>query len=200
MKKVLALTLAIAMFAVLALACAGNKDEQPSEPTAEPVENPTDAPDAAAEDKAKADEVAALIDAIYVQERTADTDAQCAAAKAAWDALTDAQKELVEGENADPDYFGRDTGDASLDDPRNADGIGENELLVVSFGTSFNGSRAADIGGIEAPTGRCAERSPRRSSSTTCRRATASSSTTWIRRSNAQFRTASRTSSCSRRI
>ena len=90
-----------------------------------------------------------LIDAIYVQERSADTDAQCEAAKAAWDALTDTQKELVEGENADPDYFGRDTGDAGKDDPRNADDIGENELLVVSFGTSFNGSRAADIKGIE---------------------------------------------------
>ena len=102
----------------------------------------------------KADELAAqnvadLIDAIYVQEHTDDTDAQCAAAKAAWDALTDAQKELVEGEEADPDYFGRDTGDASKDDPRNADDIGENELLVVSFGTSFNASRAADIKGIE---------------------------------------------------
>ena len=93
--------------------------------------------------------VADLIDAIYVQEHTDDTDAQCAAAKAAWDALTDAQKELVEGEEADPDYFGRDTGDASKDDPRNADDIGENELLVVSFGTSFNASRAADIKGIE---------------------------------------------------
>ena len=96
-----------------------------------------------------AQNVADLIDAIYVQERTDDTDAQCAAAKAAWDALTDAQKELVEGEEADPDYFGRDTGDASQDDPRNADDIGENELLVVSFGTSFNASRAADIKGIE---------------------------------------------------
>ena len=101
-----------------------------------------------------ADEVAAkncadLIDAIYVQERTDDTDAQCEAAKAAWDALTDTQKEMVEGENADPEYFGRDTGDASKDDPRNEDEIGENELLVVSFGTSFNGSRAADIKGIE---------------------------------------------------
>ena len=63
-------------------------------------------------DQAAADEVAALIDAIYVQKRTEDTDAQCAQAKAAWDALTDAQKELVEGEEADPDYFGRDTGDA----------------------------------------------------------------------------------------
>ena len=100
-------------------------------------------------DELAAQNVADLIDAIYVQERTDDTDAQCAAAKAAWDALTDAQKELVEGEEADPDYFGRDTGDASKDDPRNADDIGENELLVVSFGTSFNASRAADIKGIE---------------------------------------------------
>ena len=81
--------------------------------------------------------------------RTDDTDAQCEAAKAAWDALTDAQKELVEGEEADPDYFGRDTGDASKDDSRNQDDIGENELLVVSFGTSFNDSRVKDIKGIE---------------------------------------------------
>ena len=42
------------------------------------------------------------------------------------------------------------TGDASLDDPRNADGIGENELLVVSFGTSFNDSRRLTIGAVEA--------------------------------------------------
>ena len=93
--------------------------------------------------------MAALIDAIYVQERTDDTDAQCTEAKEAWDALTDAQKELVEGEEASPEYFGRDTGDASKDDPRNQDEIGENELLVVSFGTSFNDSRAQDIKGIE---------------------------------------------------
>ena len=100
-------------------------------------------------DQMKADEVAELIDAIYVQTRTDETDAQCKAAKEAWDALTDEQKELVEGEDADPDYFGRDTGDASLDDPRNQDEIGENEILVVSFGTSFNDSRANDIKGIE---------------------------------------------------
>ena len=74
---------------------------------------------------------------------------QCKEAKEAWDKLTDAQKELVEGENADPDYFGRDTGDASKDDPRNQDDIGENEILVVSFGTSFNDSRVADIKGVE---------------------------------------------------
>lgn len=100
-------------------------------------------------DQIAADNVAALIDAIYVQERTDETDKQCADAKAAWDALTDVQKELVEGEEADPDYFGRDTGDASLDDARNQDEIGENEILVVSFGTSFNDSRVADIKGIE---------------------------------------------------
>ena len=93
--------------------------------------------------------VADLIDAIYVQECNENTDEQCKAAKDAWDALTDAQKELVEGEEADPDYFGRDTGDASKDDPRNEDNIGDNELLVVSFGTSFNDSRVKDIKGIE---------------------------------------------------
>ena len=102
-----------------------------------------------ADDQAAADAVAAMIDAIYVQTRTNETDAQCEAAKQAWDTLTDTQKELVEGENADPDYFGRNTGDANLDDSRNGDEIGENELLVVSFGTSFNSSRVADIKGIE---------------------------------------------------
>ena len=100
-------------------------------------------------DQEAADAVAEMIDAIYVQSRTEETDAQCAAAKEAWDALTDAQKELVEGEEASPDYFGLDTGDASLDDPRNADDIGEKEILVVSFGTSYNDSRVADIKGIE---------------------------------------------------
>ena len=113
------------------------------------TEEETEEPSQEEIDQMKADEVAELIDAIYVQERTQDTDAQCAAAKAAWDALTDEQKELVEGEEADPDYFGRDTGDATLDDARNADEIGENEILVVSFGTSFNESRAEDIKGIE---------------------------------------------------
>ena len=100
-------------------------------------------------DEMAAKNVADLIDAIYVQERNENTDEQCKAAKDAWDALTDAQKELVEGEEADPDYFGRDTGDASKDAPRNEDNIGDNELLVVSFGTSFNDSRVKDIKGIE---------------------------------------------------
>ncbi len=123
--------------------------EQPTEkPAEQPAQTPTEAP--VDPDQAAADRVAALIDAIYVQQRTDTTDLDCAAAKAAWDALTDTQKALVQGEEADPDYFGRDTGDAGKDDPRNSNGIGENELLVVSFGTSFNDSRAMDIGGIEA--------------------------------------------------
>ena len=122
--------------------------DQTEENKEEPEEGGTDVSQEDT-DQAAADEVAALIDAIYVQERTENTDKQCAQAKAAWDALTDAQKELVEGENADPDYFGRDTGDASKDDPRNQDEIGENEILAVSFGTSFNSSRVDDIKSIE---------------------------------------------------
>ena len=97
-----------------------------------------------------ADELAAaivdgLIAEIQVQEWTEDTDSLCAQAKAAWDALTDKQKALVE----EGDYFALDTGDASQDDPLNQDGIGENEILVVSFGTSYNQSRTMDIGSIE---------------------------------------------------
>ena len=41
------------------------------------------------------------------------------------------------------------TGDASLDNPRNQDEIGEKELLVVSFGTSYNDNRRQTIGAIE---------------------------------------------------
>ena len=121
-------------------------DTEEAEATEEAVDDTAEASD---DDQAAADNVAALIDKIYVQERTDTTDEDCKAAKEAWDALTDAQKELVEGEEASPEYFGRDTGDASKDDPRNQDEIGENEILVVSFGTSFNDSRAEDIKGIE---------------------------------------------------
>ena len=158
MKKALALLMAAVMLMSMLTAC-GNKDvaddtndnnvstTEATQATADTKDN-TDAPTADA-DQAAADKVAALIDAIYVQARTEETDAQCEAAKAAWDALTDAQKALVEGEEASPDYFGLDTGDASKDDPRNQDEIGEKELLVVSFGTSFNDSRVADIKSIE---------------------------------------------------
>ena len=124
-------------------------DDSATEESADESTEAADTTEASDEDQKAADNVATLIDKIYVQERTDTTDEDCKAAKEAWDALTDAQKELVEGENADPDYFGRDTGDASKDDPRNQDEIGENELLVVSFGTSFNDSRAEDVKGIE---------------------------------------------------
>ena len=152
MKKRAAALLMTMVMAASCLAGCGSTDKEASNSTVE--ENTQAAENTATDtesdtDQKAADEVAALIDAIYVQERTDETDAQCEAAKAAWDALTDAQKELVEGENADPDYFGRDTGDASMDDPRNQDEIGDNEILVVSFGTSFNDSRVADIKGIE---------------------------------------------------
>mgnify|MGYP000137482380 FL=1 len=100
-------------------------------------------------DQDKADEVAEKIDAIYVQNWTEDTEKQCKEAKDAWDALTEDQKKLVKGENADPDYFGKDTGDASKDDSLNENKIGDKEILVVSFGTSFNDSRAKDVGGVE---------------------------------------------------
>ena len=143
MKKVLAFLMAAVMLMSMLTAC-GNKDNAADDNDADNNDVNTEETD-----KAAADKVAALIDAIYVQERTEETDAQCEAAKAAWDALTDAQKALVEGEEASPEYFGLDTGDASKDDPRNQDEIGEKELLVVSFGTSFNDSRVADIKSIE---------------------------------------------------
>ncbi len=152
MKKLIALLLMGCM--VLSMtACGGNTAAPTTAATAAAAEAATEAAETTQSqeeiDKAAADAVAQLIDAIYVQTRNEDTDAQCEQAKAAWDALTDAQKELVEGEEASPEYFGRDTGDAKLDDPRNQDEIGEKELLVVSFGTSFNDSRATDIKGIE---------------------------------------------------
>ncbi|MBR1391001.1 MAG: sirohydrochlorin cobaltochelatase [Lachnospiraceae bacterium] len=155
-KKSVVLWMAALMGACCMTGC-GNSEETPAqnsvveENTQIEAEESEDSETEAEEDadQKAADEVAALIDAIYVQERTDDTDRLCAEARAAWDALTDAQKELVEGENADPDYFGRDTGDASKDDPRNQDEIGENEILVVSFGTSFNDSRVGDIKSVE---------------------------------------------------
>ena len=79
---------------------------------------------------------------------TADT------AESAADVIEESAAESVpvtdESEAADEeDEENYETGDASLDDPGNQDEIGENEILVVSFGTSFNDSRRLTIGGIE---------------------------------------------------
>lgn len=142
-KRTLAIVMSLTLAAGMLAGCGDGKKEH-SENTQVSKSDNTEV-----DDQKAADEVADLIDAIYVQERNDKTDEQCKAAKEAWDKLTDAQKALVEGNNADPDYFGRDTGDASKDDPLNQDDIGENELLVVSFGTSFNDSRVADISGVE---------------------------------------------------
>ena len=142
-KRTLAIVMSLTLAAGMLAGCAdGKKENSENTEVSKSVKAEVD-------DQKAADEVADLIDAIYVQERNDKTDEQCKAAKEAWDKLTDAQKALVEGNNADPDYFGRDTGDASKDDPLNQDDIGENELLVVSFGTSFNDSRVADISGVE---------------------------------------------------
>ena len=145
-KKLAAAVTALALCAGVLTGCGGAASGTASSTAASSASSEASSEEA---DEMAAKNVADLIDAIYVQERNEDTDAQCEAAKAAWNALTDTQKELVEGENADPDYFGRDTGDASKDDARNQDDIGDNELLVVSFGTSFNDSRVADIKSIE---------------------------------------------------
>ena len=147
MKKKLVVVLMAAVMAMTAVTGCGSKADDAKNDTQ--ASKTSESETSANADQEAAMHVADLIDAIYVQERTDDTDEQCKEAKEAWDALTDAQKELVEGEEASPEYFGRDTGDASKDDPRNQDEIGENELLVVSFGTSFNDSRAEDIKGIE---------------------------------------------------
>ena len=149
-KRLVAMLMATLMVTVGVTGCRNSTDKTTESTVGETtVDKAEESEETANPDQEAADKVAALIDAIYVQKRTDETDKQCAEAKAAWDALTDAQKELVEGENADPDYFGRDTGDASKDDVRNQDEIGENEILVISFGTSFNDSRVADIKGIE---------------------------------------------------
>lgn len=66
------------------------------------------------------------------------------------EAETEAPETTAEAEAAaEADEENYDTGDASKDNARNQDEIGENELLVVSFGTSYNDSRRLTIGAIE---------------------------------------------------
>ena len=101
-RKAAAVAMAAALSAALLVGC-GNTAASTDSAAASTVAGESAAESTAEDaDEGDADEVAAkncadLIDAIYVQERSADTDAQCEAAKAAWDALTDTQKELVEG-------------------------------------------------------------------------------------------------------
>ena len=60
-----------------------------------------------------------------------------------------AAESAAESEAEEEDEENYETGDASLDNVRNQDEIGEKELLVISFGTSFNDSRRLTIGAIE---------------------------------------------------
>lgn len=62
---------------------------------------------------------------------------------------SDESSEESKEEDEEDDEENYDTGDASLDNIRNQDEIGDNELLVVSFGTSYNDSRRLTIGAIE---------------------------------------------------
>lgn len=64
-------------------------------------------------------------------------------------AMADETETEVAAEDAEEEEENYETGDASKDNPRNQDEIGEKELLVVSFGTSFNDNRVATIGAIE---------------------------------------------------
>ena len=91
-KKTIGLV-ALSMSVMLSFAACGQSDE--GKEVSETTEATEVAEESQVSDEDAAMVVAKLIDAIYVQERTDETDAQCEAAKAAWDALTDEQKELV---------------------------------------------------------------------------------------------------------
>ena len=140
MKKALAFLMAAVMLMSMLTAC-GNKDNADNKDNNDVNTEETD--------KAAADKVAALIDAIYVQERTEETDAQCEAAKAAWDALTDAQKALVEGEEASPDYFGLDTLKMVVRQPLAAtDLVGKVDIVCTVEGGGVSGQAGAIRHGV----------------------------------------------------
>ncbi len=79
-------------------------------------------------------------------ERAAGTPGDSTEAEAS-EAGEDAETTALETPEEDEENY--DTGDASLDNTRNSDGIGENELLAVSFGTSYNDNRRLTVGAIE---------------------------------------------------
>ncbi len=132
-RSLLSLLLALALLAALFTGCA-KKDETPApadgQPTDGSAEEPAPVPeraDGAAEEPAPGP----------AEEPAPEPDP------------ADGPAEGPAPEPAEEDDENYDTGDASLDDPLNQDDIGEDELLVVSFGTSFNDSRRLTIGAIE---------------------------------------------------
>lgn len=119
LKKMVCLFAAVGMSAAMLAGCAGGQKE-----AAETTETETTA-----------------------AETTDGTTAEAAAETAAQETKADTEAEGQEPEEEDEENY--DTGDASMDNVRNQDGIGENELMVVSFGTSYNDSRRLTIGAIE---------------------------------------------------
>lgn len=125
MMKTWAKCLAVMMAAAMMAGCAGGSAPAGTTAAAEETTAATEAAETTAAEETEAAET----------EIAAETEA-------AAEAETEEAPEAEDEENYD-------TGDASLDDPRNQDEIGEQELLVVSFGTSFNDSRRLTIGAIE---------------------------------------------------
>lgn len=119
-KKIVSLLATAVLTASMLAGCGNTETEQTA---AETVEESADGE----EDKAA--------------QATEETDAEEAVEEE-----TEANAEETKEEEDEENY---ETGDASLDDPRNADEIGENELMVISFGTSYNDNRRLTIGAIE---------------------------------------------------
>ena len=103
-KRNAAVFMAVWMGAAGISGCAGTQNQAQSSPAESRADTVTTSEEGMPEtseesqeealsaDQKAADQVAAMIDAIYVQKRTDDTDKQCEAAKAGWDALTEEQK------------------------------------------------------------------------------------------------------------
>ena len=128
MKKALA-TLLIASMAIASLAACGGTTTSGTGTTETAVD------ESSVSDNTISAEESALAESNTDTSVSQDTKAETSAADSS-------VAEEAEEENYE-------TGDASLDNPRNQDDIGENELLVVSFGTSFNDNRRNTIGAIE---------------------------------------------------
>ena len=119
MKKALAVLLITSMTIASFAACGGSAATTADSSAKEAVSEPTAKADASVSTESGTDEFASDLS-------VSDT----------------SESEEAEEENYE-------TGDASKDNPRNQNDIGENELLVVSFGTSYNDNRTNTIGAIE---------------------------------------------------
>ena len=128
MKKVTIFMLSLAMTAAMLSGCSSSNDSSSSSTAETTTAAETTVADETTETEA-AEETS--------QEETVDEEENYDTGDASLDNIRN------------PEYFGRDTGDASTDDPRNQDEIGEQELLVLSFGTSYNDSRRLTVGAIE---------------------------------------------------